>query len=59
MLAHPAAVLSIDDLSASLDVQTEHELLTALRAQAADRVLVVVTNRPQTHRLADQVLRLP
>lgn len=58
MLARPAAVLLIDDLSASLDVATEQRLLTSLLADASDRVLVVVTNRPQVHQLAQQRLHL-
>ncbi|WP_423461863.1 ABC transporter transmembrane domain-containing protein [Promicromonospora sp. MS192] len=55
MLAHPADVLIIDDLSASLDVHTEHRLLRNLRCAARESVLIVVSNRPTVIALADQI----
>jgi len=54
MLARPAEVLLVDDLSASLDVDTERQLLRHLLAEARDSVLVVVSNRPSVLALASQ-----
>ena len=58
MLARPADVLLIDDLSASLDVDTERRLLRNLLAEARDSVLVVVSNRPSVLALASQTHEL-
>ncbi|WP_423465228.1 ABC transporter transmembrane domain-containing protein [Promicromonospora sp. MS192] len=58
MLAHPADVLLIDDLSASLDVETERLLLDNLLSRSRGSVLVVVSNRASVLDRADQVHRL-
>ncbi|SKC36788.1 ABC transporter transmembrane domain-containing protein [Krasilnikoviella flava] len=58
MLAHPADVMLVDDLSASLDVDTERRLLENLLATARDRVLVVVSNRRPIRDLAHQTYDL-
>lgn len=58
MLAHPADVLLVDDLSASLDVDTERLLLDNLLARSRGSVLVVVSNRQSVLDRADQVYRL-
>lgn len=58
MLAHPAEVLLVDDLSASLDVDTERMLLDNLLSRSRGSVLLVVSNRQSVLDRADQVYRL-
>jgi ATP-binding cassette subfamily B protein len=58
MLAHPADVMLVDDLSASLDVDTERRLLENLLARSRDSVLVVVSNRRTVRDLAHQTFDL-
>ncbi|MFE7509015.1 ABC transporter transmembrane domain-containing protein [Promicromonospora sp. NPDC057488] len=58
MLAHPAAVRVIDDLSASLDVETERLLVQRVVEDSRDGVLVVVSNRPLLRGYATQVIDL-
>lgn len=58
MLAHPAAVRVIDDLSASLDVETERLLVERVVERSRDGVLVVVSNRPLLRGYATQVIDL-
>ncbi|MFI2365228.1 ABC transporter transmembrane domain-containing protein [Promicromonospora sp. NPDC019610] len=58
MLAHPAAVRVIDDLSASLDVETERLLVRRVVERSRDGVLVVVSNRPLLRGYATQVIDL-
>lgn len=58
MLAHPADVMLVDDLSASLDVDTERRLLENLLASARHSVLVVVSNRRPIRDLAHQTYDL-
>ncbi|MFD6448260.1 ABC transporter transmembrane domain-containing protein [Promicromonospora sp. NPDC060204] len=58
MLAHPAAVRVIDDLSASLDVETERLLVQRVVERSRDGVLVVVSNRPLLREYATQVIDL-
>jgi ATP-binding cassette, subfamily B, bacterial len=50
-------LLVLDDVSSALDVHTERQLWDRLLARR-DRTLLVVSNRPATISLADQVVRL-
>ncbi|MFE7407521.1 ABC transporter transmembrane domain-containing protein [Isoptericola sp. NPDC057559] len=58
MLAHRADVMLVDDLSASLDVDTERRLLENLLASSRDSVLIVVSNRRPIRDLAHQTYDL-
>lgn len=49
-------VLVLDEPTASMDSQTEAELIRRLRAEVADRTLVVITHRPSLLDLVDRVI---
>jgi ATP-binding cassette subfamily B protein len=51
-------VLVFDDPTAALDAQAEFEVVEGLRAQAADRITVIVSHRFSTVRLADRIVVL-
>jgi ABC-type multidrug transport system fused ATPase/permease subunit len=57
-LVRDAPVLILDEPTASLDPETEHALLRALRAAARDRIVLVVAHRLSTVVEADQILFL-
>lgn len=52
------SVLLLDEPTAALDAATEERLVESLRAWGRDRTLLVVTHRPATAAMADQVLAL-
>jgi ATP-binding cassette subfamily B protein len=56
MLARPAALLVIDDLSAALDVHTEALLWQRILDDHPGRTALVVSNRPACLRRADRVV---
>jgi ABC-type multidrug transport system fused ATPase/permease subunit len=57
-LVRPAAVLILDEPTASLDPETEVVLVRALRAASRTRIVFVVTHRLSTVAEADQILFL-
>jgi ATP-binding cassette subfamily B protein len=52
------SVLVFDEPTAALDAQAEFEVVEGLRAQAADRITVIVSHRFSTVRLADRIVVL-
>jgi len=56
--AHPGRVLILDDVAASLDTVTEHEISQALTGAMADRTRILVAHRASTAARADQVIWL-
>lgn len=57
-LVRPTPVLLLDDVSSSLDHETEAVLLSRLRSHTADRVVVWATHRPAVQDGVDRVLAL-
>jgi ATP-binding cassette subfamily C protein LapB len=49
-------ILVLDEPTASMDSQTEADLIRRLRPEAADRTLVVITHRPSLLELVDRVI---
>ncbi len=56
--AHAERVLVLDDVAASLDTVTEHEIARALTGAMADRTRILVAHRASTAARADHVLWL-
>lgn len=52
------SVLVFDEPTAALDAQAEFEVVEGLRAQARDRITVIVSHRFSTVRLADHIVVL-
>lgn len=52
------SVVLLDEPTASLDPQTEEQLITRLRAGMKGRTVIIVTHREATVRLCDAVIRL-
>ena len=48
-------ILVLDDATASVDAQTEHELWKGLRQGMRDRTVLIVTHRVSSARLADRI----
>ena len=57
-LVRPSRLLVLDEPTSALDPETEARILAALREAAGDRVVVVITHRLSTVRMADQILFL-
>ncbi len=57
-LRHDSPLLLLDEPTAGLDGQTEHELLGSVRRLARGRTVVLVAHRPALLTLADRVLSL-
>lgn len=53
-----ASVLILDEPTASLDAETEHRVLTRLKQWAGNRVVLLITHRAETIRIADQIALL-
>lgn len=53
-----ASVLVFDEPTAALDARAEFETMEALRAQARDRITLLISHRFSTVRLADQIIVL-
>jgi ATP-binding cassette subfamily B protein len=56
--AHAGRVVILDDVAASLDTMTEHEIATTLTGALADRTRIVVAHRASTAARADLVVWL-
>jgi ATP-binding cassette subfamily B protein len=50
-----AEVLILDEPSASIDAEAEHELFLRLKALAHDRIAIVISHRFSTVRIADRI----
>jgi len=57
-LLRPGAILLLDEISASLDEQTEHELFSRLFKDYADRTMIFITHRTEVCHLCDAVIHL-
>ncbi|MDG2304969.1 MAG: ABC transporter ATP-binding protein [Candidatus Binatia bacterium] len=57
ILKNPS-ILLLDEPTAALDVDTERKLVASLTAWGRDRTLFIVTHRPATAAMADQILAL-
>jgi ABC-type multidrug transport system fused ATPase/permease subunit len=57
-LARDAPVLLLDEPTASLDEQTEAEMVAAIKQAAAGRTVLIVAHRPALLALADRVVAL-
>jgi ATP-binding cassette subfamily B protein/ATP-binding cassette subfamily C protein len=50
-----AEVLVLDEPTASIDAEAEHELFQRFRELAADRTAIVISHRFSTVRMADRI----
>lgn len=57
-LLRPGGILLLDEISSSLDEQTEHELFTRLFDYCHDKTMIFITHRPAVSHLCDDVIRL-
>jgi len=57
-LLKDAPILVLDEPTAALDPETEQRVLQNLRAWGRERVILIVTHRPATIRMADHVVVL-
>jgi ABC-type bacteriocin/lantibiotic exporter with double-glycine peptidase domain len=57
-LLRPGSILLLDEISASLDEATEHELFSRLFADFPDRTMIFITHRPAVAALCDETLKL-
>ena len=57
-LLRPGAILLLDEISSSLDEQTEHELFSRLFDYCKDKTMIFITHRPAVSQLCDDVIRL-
>jgi ABC-type multidrug transport system fused ATPase/permease subunit len=57
-LLRPGGILLLDEISSSLDEQTEHELFSRLFNYCHDKTMIFITHRPAVSQLCDDVIRL-
>ena len=57
-LLRPGGILLLDEISSSLDEQTEHELFSRLFDYCHDKTMIFITHRPAVSHLCDDVIRL-
>ncbi len=57
-LLRPGGILLLDEISSSLDEQTEHELFRRLFDYCHDKTMIFITHRPAVSQLCDAVIRL-
>ena len=57
-LLRPGAILLLDEISSSLDEQTERELFSRLFARCQDKTMIFITHRPAVSQLCDNIIRL-
>jgi ABC-type multidrug transport system fused ATPase/permease subunit len=57
-LLRPGSILLLDEISSSLDEQTEHELFRRLFDYCHGKTMIFITHRPAVSQLCDAVIRL-
>lgn len=57
-LLRPGSILLLDEISASLDEQTERELYRRLFEMYPEKTMIFITHRPVVCNLCDQVIKL-
>ena len=57
-LLRPGSVLLLDEISASLDAETERELFSRLFNYCKDKTMIFITHRPAVSGLCDNVIHL-
>ena len=57
-LLRPGGILLLDEISSSLDEQTERELFRRLFDYCHDKTMIFITHRPAVSQLCDAVIRL-
>ena len=57
-LLRPGNIMLLDEISASLDEQTEQELYRRLFASYPQKTMIFITHRPTVCKLCDEVIRL-
>ena len=57
-LLRPGNILLLDEISSSLDEQTEHELFKRLFDNFPEKTMIFITHRPEVSKLCDEVIRL-
>ena len=57
-LLRPGGILLLDEISSSLDEQTEHELFRRLFEYCHDKTMIFITHRPAVSQLCDDVIHL-
>ena len=57
-LLRPGGILLLDEISSSLDEQTEHELFRRLFDYCHDKTMIFITHRPAVSQLCDDIIRL-
>ena len=50
-----AEVLILDEPTASIDAESEHELFQRFKTLAADRIAIIISHRFSTVRIADRI----
>jgi ABC-type multidrug transport system fused ATPase/permease subunit len=57
-LLRPGSILLLDEISSSLDEQTEHELFSRLFAFCKEKTMIFITHRPAVSQLCDDVIHI-
>ena len=57
-LLRPGGIMLLDEISSSLDEQTEHELFSRIFNYCHDKTMIFITHRPAVSLLCDDVIRL-
>ena len=57
-LLRPGSILLLDEISSSLDEQTEHELYKQLFENYPDKTMLFITHRPAICKLCDEVVTI-
>ncbi len=57
-LLRPGNILLLDEISAALDEQTEHELFSRLFSSYADKTIIMITHRSKVTALCDKTIKL-
>ena len=57
-LLRPGGIMLLDEISSSLDEQTEHELFSRIFDYCRDKTMIFITHRPAVSLLCDDVIRL-
>ena len=57
-LLRPGSILLLDEISSSLDEQTERELFNRLFAACPEKTMIFITHRPAVSQMCDEIIRL-